>query len=297
MHRLMLLILLLPLSVIHVDSRETFVVDGLERSYVLHVPYNIHPEEPVPLLIVMHGRGGSAHQMQRYTRFDPIADREGFIVVYPQGIGDRWNDGRVFLDAPQVDDTRFMSLLIDHLLETYNIDPKRIYATGISNGGMMSYRLACELSDRIAGIASVTANMPVDLEPVCKPTDPLKVLVINGTSDPLIPYDGGVIRSRYFGPPRGVVRSTSETMDFWMLHNQCAANPVITLEPDVNIWDRSHIEAISYVGCDAPVRLLRVVGGGHTWPGTSQSQLTALIGRVNYDIHASIVIWEFFSAD
>jgi polyhydroxybutyrate depolymerase len=292
---LFLTLSLILLSVIQIVSAQTLTVDGLERSYILHVPRGLNPDQPIPLLIAMHGGGGNARQMQRYTGFNRVANREGFVVVYPQGIEDRWNDGRVFEESPQTDDVEFIEVLIDHLIKTRNIDPQRVYATGISNGGFMSYRLGCELSDRIAGIAPVTANLSIDLAMFCEPAHSLKVLIINGTDDPLVPYEGGEVRVPLVGNPRGEIHSTDESVRFWAAHNSCTADPLVDSQPDVNLRDESTVEIITYTDCDAPVQLLSVIGGGHTWPGAAQ--YLPVVGGVNRDIHASDVIWEFFRAE
>ena len=189
----------------------------------------------------------------------------------------------------------YIRAIIDYLQISENIDPARVYATGISNGGFMSYRLACELSDKIAGVAPVTANLSVDLEAFCAPSQPVKMLIINGTDDPLVPYDGGEV-SLPGGIGRGEIRSTDETLAFWAAHNGCSGDPVVVDEPKRAWLDRTRLQSTTLVGCDAPVKLLAVINGGHTWPGGFQYLPVGLVGRTSRDIDASQVIWEFFAA-
>lgn len=293
----LLILLLIILVIVRVGS-SFLVVNEEAHSYVLHVPPELDLNQQVPLLLVLHGGGDSAWQMRRYADFDRIADHEGFIVVYPQGTENRWNDGRVFDGATlESDDVEFIAALIEHLLAEYNIDPEHVYITGMSNGGFMAFRLGCELSDRIAGIAPVTATFSLELAAVCAPAYPLKVLIINGTGDPVVPYEGGEVRGPLFGQPRGQIHATDDTLYFWAQHNRCADNPDISLEPDTSPTDGSYIETWTFTDCEAPVKLYSIIGGGHTWPGAAQQFPVAVMGRVNRDFHASEVIWTFFSSD
>ena len=171
------------------DSEQTIQVGNLTRNYVLHVPEGL-PHKPVPLVLVFHGGGGHASNMPRFTGFDSTADAGNFVVAYPESFNTHWNDTRGLSPA---DDVAFIRALIAHLESTLNIDPQRIYATGISNGGFFAQRLACDLADRIAAVASVAATMPDTLVPVCKPSRPISVLFIQGTKDPLVHIEGGAV--------------------------------------------------------------------------------------------------------
>ncbi len=263
-------------------------VNGVLREYRLHVPRRL--SSPAPLLIVLHGGGGNARQIERFTGFSRLADREGFMVVYPQGINRQWNDGRSFEDSGTADDVGFIAALIDHLVAAQSVDPARVYATGISNGGFMSYRLGCQLSDRIAGIAPVAATLSEDLAADCAPLRPLPVMMVNGTADPLVPYDGGVV-SLPGGRSRGQIRSAEVTAAFWAAHNGCDSTPLQAPLPD-----GSTVEISQYDGCDAPVVLYTIRNGGHTWPGAAQYLPVRLIGGTNRDMNATEAIWSFFKA-
>lgn len=242
--------------------------------------------------------GGEGTGMATLTDFSSVADRENFIVVYPDGIERRWNDGRGLTryraHRQNIDDVGFISSLIDELTKELNIDASRVYVTGISNGGMMSHRLACELSDKIAAIAPVAANIGEYMAPGWSPSRPVPVLIINGTDDPLVPWDGGDIR---FGQYKfGRVLSVADTVRFWVSHNQCSPIPVITVEPDKNPSDGTTVRKEKYGGCrdSAEVVLYALEGGGHTWPGGSQYLPEAYIGKTCRDFNASEVIWQFF---
>lgn len=269
------------------------------RSYLLYVPER--PAAPAagrPLLVALHGGGGTAEQMMAFSRFNRIAAREGFAVAYPQGVDRRWNDGRVFRGRGETDadDVAFVRAMVaDIAARGTPLDRRRIFAAGISNGGFMSFRLACEAADLFAAVAPVTATMPADLGPRCAPSAPVAVLVINGTADPLVPYAGGHVRAM-FGL-RGEIWSTDRTIAFWARHNGCAAPPVVRALADRDTGDGSHVIETDHGRCAAArVRLLRVEGGGHTWPGGAQYLPAAWIGTTNRDIDASETIWRFFAS-
>jgi polyhydroxybutyrate depolymerase len=226
-----------------------------------------------------------------------LARREGYILVCPEGFERHWNDGRDIrtwrAHVEGIDDVGFLMALIDQLSFQYAIDPDKIFATGISNGGQMSYRLACERSGILSGIAPVVASMAITLE--CNPTDPVSVLVINGTEDPLVPYEGGEIRAIRRG--LGTVRPTSEVIQFWAGHNSCEGEAQRYLESDRDPTDGTRIWHIEHEGCsnNTRVTLYKVEGGGHTWPGANQYLPQFLIGRLSQDMIASEIIVDFFN--
>jgi polyhydroxybutyrate depolymerase len=228
--------------------------------------------------------------------FNRLSDKEGFIVVYPDGIEKHWNDGRenVSYRAHQekIDDVGFLSALIDHLDKERDIDKRRVYVTGISNGAMMSFRLACELSEKITAIAPVSGAMPKDL--VCSPSRSVSVLVISNKEDPMVPWEGGEIR---LGRQRfGGVLSVDESVRLWVHHNQCSSSPVNTLEPDRDPKDGTRVRREEYGQGKGgtEVILYAIEGGGHTWPGGHQYLPAWIIGKTSRDIDANEVIWDFF---
>ena len=264
-----------------------------ERDYLLYLPVNYQPNpaHPLPLLIVLHGGSSDAHGMIKLTQegFNRLADEHRFMVVYPNGIGRQWNDGRFMMRRGRdIDDVSFLSELIDSLAPVYAVDKRRVYVTGMSNGGHMAYRLACDLSDKIAGIAPVAALMPTEL----MPTRPVPVLFIAGTDDPLIPYKGGAVQVGML--QRGTVRSAMETLRVWAEANRCGGEPSTELLDDADPTDRMSVQRTMYRDCAASVVMYTVIGGGHTWPGGKQYLGEQMIGKTSRDIDACQVIWEFF---
>jgi len=272
-------------------STKTILVGNLTRSYLIHTPSSLDKTKPVPLVLVFHGGESQPQLMERYTRFSDLADRERFIAVYPEGVNKHWNDGRP--NAPNVNDVGFTVALIQDVERTFNIDTNRIYATGISNGGIFSQRLGCELSGTIAAIASVAASMPETLATRCKPSTPISVLMIHGTDDPLIPYHGGLLSRTILG---GSVLSVPDTIRFWATHNKCSPTPQTIDMADRDPEDGTRTRAESYRQCTRGVRveLDTVEGGGHTWPGGSQYLPQRLIGRATKDFDGTELIWDFF---
>jgi polyhydroxybutyrate depolymerase len=277
-------------------EKKTILVGGRERSYILHVPARLPVGKAVPLVLAFHGGGGQAAGMERMTGFGKLADQEGFLVVYPDGIGRNWNDGR---DNPnsvafkeKVDDVAFIAALIDTLSKQHEIDAKRIYATGISNGAIFSHLLAARLSGKIAAIAPVVGGLADPWHKEFKPEKPVSVLILQGTDDPLVPFHGGAIKPG----KRGKVIDTEETVKKWVRHNGCQAKPTEEALPDKDPKDGCMVKRLTYAkGKDGTeVVLCRIDGGGHTWPGGIQYLPEKVIGKVCRDIDGTAVIWEFF---
>lgn len=274
--------------------------DGFERKYLLYSPpFELPRSDAKPLLFVLHGGGGTHRGMVRLTksRFNQLADRDGFFVVYPQGIGKAWNEGRGDLISEAhrrgIDDVGFFRALIEYLVSKHPIDSDRVFVTGISNGGLMSFRLACSLSDKIRAIAPVTASIPSAILPLCRAESTVSLAVFNGTEDPLVPYYGG--QSAVFRRQRGEVLSTDETIRTWLAKNRCTPEPEVTALPDLT-KDGTRVTKTEYTQCGAgsKVVLYRIEGGGHTWPGGRQYLPVRLIGRTSRDLNACDEIWSFF---
>ncbi|OAI42250.1 hypothetical protein AYO41_04535 [Verrucomicrobia bacterium SCGC AG-212-E04] len=278
------------------SASRSIAVDGRARTFVLHVPENLPRDRPVPLLLVFHGGGGQGLGTERFTRFSPIADREQFIVAYPDGLNRSWNDGRnapgLFGRRDHVDDIAFVTALTDSLTREFSIDPKRIFATGISNGGMFSHYLATRLSQRIAAIAPVVGGLAEDVALAFKVDSPVSVFIIQGTADPLVPYDGGPIARQ----ARGRIVSTNEAVRRWVATDGCKSPPRTGYLPDRDPSDGCRVNWFTWTGGrdTAEVTLYRIEGGGHTWPGGPQYLPQRFIGNVCRDFDASEVIWDFF---
>jgi len=273
---------------------------GLERTYRIHVPTVRERDKPVPLVIVLHGGGGTGKRMEKLALggLTKLSEQEGFVVVYPDGIEKHWNDGRAKVKyrahRDKIDDVGFIAALIDQLAKGYEIDRQRVYITGISNGGMMSNRLACELTDKIAAMAPVAANMPADLVSHCAPSRPVSVLMISGTDDSMMPWAGG--EAHFLRLKFGKVLSAKDTIRFWAAHNRCSATPTVTWEPDADREDGTRVRKETYHGCKDGVEvvLYAIEGGGHTWPGGFQYLPKIVVGKTSRDVDANRVIWRFF---
>lgn len=274
---------------------------GFKRTYIVHLPGHVDKTSLKPLVIALHGGGGNGKGMIRLTNFNRLSDKEGFIVVYPDGIDKHWNDGRkddettYKTHTEHIDDVGFISALIDKLINELNVDKSRVYVCGMSNGAMMSYRLACELTDKIAAIAAVAGNMPKNLE--CnKNFKNISILIISGTDDPLMPFNGGYITGPFGHKKLGQVISIQETVRFWSVYNACSLSPVITYEPDNDPHDGTIVKKEMYSGGKnlSEVVVYIIQGGGHTWPGGYQYLPQTLIGKTTRDINATQIIWDFF---
>ena len=268
------------------DGMRQLLAQGRLRTYYLHTPKSYRPDRQMPLVLMFHGSHGSGNSIAHVTRFNDLADKQGFIAVYPNGIDHYWSDaGDV---SPNVNDVSFVTALIKHLEQIRNIDRQRIYATGFSNGGMLTQTLACKLSDRIAAFASVAGTLPANLASSCKPKTPVSVLMINGTDDHSVPYRGG----RIGGIGKQVV-SIPKTVELWRQHDGCASK---AMQPPHKI-DRNpdEVEISRYLGCrgGSEVMLVTVKHGGHSWPGSVSQNLSQYHDNVS-EINASEVIWDFF---
>ncbi len=261
----------------------------MQRNYLVHVPPGLDPARRPAVVLNFHGGGGQPIGEAYISKMNPVADRHGFIVVYPEGTGRHWNDGRL-ADDP-IDDVAFISALVDELRKTYRADPKRIYATGISNGAMFSQRLACQLSDKIAAIAPVAGGMREPVAATCAPSRPIAVLMINGKADPLVPYGGGQVVGT-----RGPVISAAAAEAFWTKRDGCRTIAATDL-PVVDKTDATRVNLERHGGCDAntEVELYSIEHGGHTWPDGVQYLPASMVGPTSRQMDADEVIWEFFS--
>lgn len=238
------------------------------RTYVTHLPNNRPPTQSVPLVLVFHGYGGQGKDLAKSSGFNQMSDRENFIVVYPDGLDRRWNVGGS-------EDVAFTNSIIQQFQQRYKIDSRRIYATGISNGGFLVQRLACESSSQITAFASVVATVPSGLQTQCRSTRPISMLMINGTDDRKVPWNGGSL-------PYGRILSVPASIDFWRQHNQCPnAAKVRSFNPRVRIDQ--------YTTCKngSEVELVTLKGAGHVFPRGG--------GGANSLIDASREIWSFFA--
>jgi len=268
------------------DSTRSLVFAGIERTYVLHIPTGYDAARPTPLVLAFHGVGLNAEEMIRISGLSKQSDTSGFIVVYPNGTGESksWNGGHCCGEAAKnnVDDVGFTRALIDHLAASINIDLRRVYATGFSNGAIMVYRLACELSDRIAAFGPVSATQILDDQSVCRPARSVPIIHFHGTADRLNPYEGATTSAGF------KFVSVKDAIGFWAQKNACPA-PLPRKESGT-------IQHDVYAPCaqNSAVELYSIVGGEHAWPGGEA--VDPRIGKPTMEISASPLMWEFFAA-
>ncbi|NJM34665.1 MAG: prolyl oligopeptidase family serine peptidase [Rhodomicrobium sp.] len=259
------------------------------------LPDGVKPGRPLPTVVALHGGLMKAASMRRVFGLEEIAERGQFAVVYPNGLRRRWNDGRREHGGP--DDVGFLRDLAEHLVRERVADPRRLYLVGVSNGGMMAYRVACEAPGVFAAYAAVIATMPVHVSENCAEGKGAPMLIINSTDDPFIPWEGGQA-GRW--SQRGEVLSTPATVEFWRRRNGCKGEAESKPLPDKNKSDGSTVFAQQYADCrsDAPVVLLEVEGGGHLPPGANigdRPVLQSILGGpANQDISAADISWKFF---
>ena len=291
---LALVLLLLGLAVVlllvawrGMNRADGYIVSGNEkRSYLLHVPASYDPATPAPLVITIHGFASWPAQQMEMSGWNDLADEKGFIVVYPSGTGlpKRWRAGGPTQAADETSvDVTFIADLIDMLSASYNIDQTRIYANGLSNGGGMSYVLACQLADRIAAAGSVSGAYLLPLS-ACRPTRPVPLMVFHGTADTIVPYDGG---------PSGMFDLPFPDIPEWVAERAALSGCAATPQP---VAAQGAVRGIRYTGCtgEADVVFYTIEGGGHTWPG-GEPLPRSIAGETTQDIDATAVMWEFFS--
>ncbi|HUI83721.1 MAG TPA: PHB depolymerase family esterase [Candidatus Binatia bacterium] len=260
------------------DQAGTIHVGGRTRSYIIHLPAN-HGSSPMPLIIVLHGATQGAANVERMSGMSGLADRNGFIALYPEGNGrlPTWNAGNCcgYAQNNHVDDVQFLRVLVSKLEKEYRIDTQRIYVTGISNGAMMSYRVACEMADVVAAVAPVEGaqNLP------CKPSAPVSVIVFHGTADRLVPINGG--STPYQIGPRRTDSAVADTVAFWVKQDGCTPTP--------HHKESNEVRIDTYSGCKdgSAVAVYVIPGGHHLWPGTAISGVK---------LSATEVMWKFFAA-
>lgn len=260
----------------------SFVFEGLTRTYRIYIPAMYNSSVSVPLIFNLHGYGSNNTEQESYGDFRQIADTANFIIVHPNGTLDSynkltWNS----FDLSTVNDIGFLNALIDTVKTNYNIDDNRIYCTGLSNGGFMSYDIACYLSNRITAIASVAGSMIQTHINSCIPNHPIPVMEIHGTADATVPYNG---YSSFL--------NVDTVVKHWIQFNNCSSVPVITNLPDINTFDGCTTEHHVFSGGNnnSSVELYKIIGGGHSWPGAPIN-----INVTSMDFNASVEIWKFFN--
>ena len=319
------------------ETKEKITVDDVDRTFTVRLPRGFDPQHHYPVVILLHGMNQDADDMERLTRFDELADKDGIIAVYPFALHGRWNvgvqpqerrpagmgpgrhrrygggypgggggypgggggypggggqqpsgrqpeeEGR---SAP-ADDIGFFNQMLDHLGTKFSVDVSRIYVAGLSEGGFMSLHLGCSLSDRIAAVAAVGAAMPKTM--ICLPSRPVSAVLINGTSDPVVPYGGGTEHNLNLA-----TISAEDSAKAWAKIDRCAEKP----EKDkISAKEKGGMETKvdTYTSCQQAARvvLYSVKGGGNAWPGGEQYEVEKTIGKTSQDLNANETIWSF----
>jgi len=258
--------------------------DKEPTTYYLHLPKGYDTLRKYPLIVNFHGMNSTAIKQQNYCEMDNVADKEGFITVYPQSSHLGWNAGlglRSYTTGP--DDIAYFSKLLDTLEDVLSIDKNRIYVTGVSLGGSFAYRVACEMSKRIAAVASVSGLMSDSTLIYCNPVRNVPILHIHGTRDHIMKYTG---MKQAFG--------AEEVVKIWELKNQCGHKADTIQIPNREKKDRTKAILIKYKNCasGSQVWFYKITNGGHTWPGAAKA--FKLMGRKCKDFDGSQAIWDFF---
>jgi polyhydroxybutyrate depolymerase len=273
------------------DLTNTLTYGGIERTYILHMPASDDRDKAVALVLDFHGGGGNANSQMQMSAFSALADEKGFLVAYPNGAGrleDKlltWNGGTCcgYAVTNQIDDVGFVRALVAEVQSKYNIDPKRIYATGMSNGGIFSYRLACDASDIFAAVAPVAGTLNYLR---CAPSQPVSIIHFHGTEDTHVPYNGGTGPDSLVDVP---FASVKDSIDFWLSVDLCTRQPQSESFKD--------IQHNTYSGCanGTAIELYTIVGGKHAWPGSRDPAWPGGDGPTQ-SISATKLIWDFFAA-
>jgi len=266
-------------------SNGAVLTSGRKRAYLLHVPKTYQANRPTPLVICLHGFAEWPAHLMRLSHWNRLADESGFLVVYPFGRGFplRWCCNGRFNQAEQArQDVQFISDLIDQLKKDYNIDVSRVYADGLSNGGGMSFLLACRLSERIAAIGSVGGAYLVPWTEYT-PKRPVPAMIFHGTADPIVPFHG-TAPGRFQAP----LPDIPQWVQAFAQHNGCETNPV-------PLPASGSVTGVRYAGGSnqADVVFYSVAGGGHSWPG-GKTMPTAIVGKTTPDVDATRLMWNFF---
>jgi polyhydroxybutyrate depolymerase len=303
------------------ETKETMQVNDVDRTYIVRLPKGYDHEQKYPVAMLLHGMNQETADIERLTRFDDLADKDSIIAVYPSALNGRWNVGvrpparqRTMMPmgrggrhggggfpgggqsggrseeergpAP-ADDIAFLNQMLDQMATQFSVDTARIYVTGLSEGGLMAIKVGCAMADRIAAIAPVGAAMPKTM--VCLPSRPMPVVMINGTSDPVVPYGGGTEHNLQLP-----VISVEDSAKAWAKIDRCAEKPTQT---KVKAHEKGGMETKveTYDDCQqgAQVVSYSVKGGGNTWPGGEQYEVEKQVGKTSQDLNANETIWSF----
>lgn len=256
----------------------SFNFDGVTRSYRVHLPPNYSSSNTYSMVLNLHGYTSTAVAQEAYSSFNVIADTANIIVVYPDGVSNAWNSGFNVPYFSGVNDVGFISALIDTMIQNYSINSCRVYAIGMSNGGYMSHRLACELENKIAAIAGVTGMLADSTAFYCQTNRAVPIMQIQGTADAVVSFS-----------------NFDNVINWWHNHNGCTNTAAVYNYPNISLIDNCTAELTIHNQCDGNTAIyaIKIMNGGHTWPGASIDIPSN--GNTNRDIHGSNEIWKFLS--
>lgn len=272
-------------------QEQSISVGGANRSYYIYRPSSA-AGKPAPAVVVLHGGLGNGEKVAQQSRMTGFADKLGFVAIFPNSGGSQWNDGRETTRG-NGNDVAFVSGIIDALVKQGTVDPARVFAVGVSNGGMMAQRLACD-TGRFAAIAAIVGNMPSGLMSQCRPSGTVPIVLFLSTADPIMPFNGGQVTTFGGKGAGGSVASAQQTAAFWARANGCGGEQSQKLPDRAN--DGTHVVRHDFSACrgGSEVRFYEVVGGGHSWPGLGRS--TRFTGVATQDINGTQAVLDFFRA-
>jgi polyhydroxybutyrate depolymerase len=275
--------------------------DNYIRDVTFQIPKKLRRRNR-SLVLCLHDGGDDGQGIARITRrgFDKLSESNNFIVGYPDALNGYWNDAREdsisLSHYNEIDDVGFIEKIMDYAIDSFRVDPDKIFIAGFSEGGLMNFRLACEIPGKIKGFAMVAASLSLDQIVECTPDTTVSFMMINGTRDPLLPYDGGqlVIEEQELGS----MLAAEEAINYWLEENNCSDRSSTKDMANRDTFDETRSERITYSDCEHKnkIVLISVVNGGHAWPGGRQYQTKRNIGRVSQDFLATEEIWKFFKS-
>ncbi len=280
---------------------------GRARSWIVYAPPTYDSSRPTPVVVLLHGRPSNGGGMALISDMNSIADQNGFIVVYPDGLDNEWN-AQFDISASAVslsgrsstlpqDDVGFLRMLTGDIGQDFNIDRSRLYLGGFSNGAFMTHRMACSADDTFAAFAAVGAALYVELSRYCQRSPPTPLLIMHGTGDPSVPYEGVEVVNSQGGDPIRITLTVQETVSAFARRNHCSLMGTSTTFAEGGRSPGTHVVRFIPHDCDAgkDIAFYLINGGGHTWPGVEGAMPAEFFGPTNMDINASEVIWDFFS--
>lgn len=273
--------------------------DNYIRNVTYQIPKKLRKRKR-SLVICLHSGGETADNFARITRrgFNKLSETSNFVVAYPEALNNYWNDARTdsisLSHYDEIDDVGFIDKVIDYAIDSFRIDPSNIFVTGLSEGGLMTFRLACEIPQKIKGFATVAASLSLDQLVDCRADTTVSLLAINGTRDPILPYSGGQIIIDEM--EQGSVLPIEDAINFWLKESECTDKSSTRDISNRDTFDETRSEKIIYSNCKYgnKIVLIKVNNGGHTWPGGRQYEGQRNIGKTSKDFNATAEIWKFF---